>query len=326
MPVAATDLIFYGSADMPESDAGAAGGAIDTSKKVTFIDMSPQGNVQVVSSDAGDTTQTVTVTGRDAAGVLISEGKQLNGRTAVAMTVQTTWERLLKAVKSATCAGDVAVEAATAERSNTAQAGAAGTITLDASASGSDDAYNRMVIRITAGTGIGQIREIVDYTGSSKVAVVSRAWGTPPDATSQFRISRGMVFDKAPTEIMQVRRIHYGAAADAAGGSARDYYEKIFAKNCHATLALTSAQIAEQADPSGKFTFGLEGSLNGSGSATDRRTAPGGITFDNAAKNVANSGNLTAGAAQGIWIKLSLAAGDAGQNTAWTARISGNTV
>lgn len=74
------------------------------------------------------------------------------------------------------------------ERQNTAQAGAATTITLDTGASALDDNYNGMAVEILSGTGAGQIRYISDYVGSTKVATVSAAWGTNPDATSVFSI------------------------------------------------------------------------------------------------------------------------------------------
>jgi len=73
-------------------------------------------------------------------------------------------------------------------RSNTAQAGAAGTITLDASASATDDFYNNTVVYITGGTGVGQARHISDYVGSSKVATIKPNWVTTPDNTSTFAI------------------------------------------------------------------------------------------------------------------------------------------
>ena len=73
-------------------------------------------------------------------------------------------------------------------RANTAQAGAAGTITLDASASAVDDFYLSAIVYITGGTGIGQARFITDYVGSSKVASISPNWATNPDNTSTFAI------------------------------------------------------------------------------------------------------------------------------------------
>ena len=73
-------------------------------------------------------------------------------------------------------------------RSNTAQAGAAQTITLDASASAVDNVYNFNRIVLTGGTGSGQTRRIVSYVGSTKIATVDRPWTTTPDNTSTFAI------------------------------------------------------------------------------------------------------------------------------------------
>jgi hypothetical protein len=73
-------------------------------------------------------------------------------------------------------------------RTGTAQAGASATITLDSGADANDDIYNGSTIRITGGTGSGQTRIISDYVGSSKVATVSVAWTTQPDATSTFAV------------------------------------------------------------------------------------------------------------------------------------------
>lgn len=71
-------------------------------------------------------------------------------------------------------------------RRATAQGGAAQAITLDASASATDDAYNGALLEVRSGTGAGQVRLVADYTGSSKVAVVDRPWITQPDNTSVF--------------------------------------------------------------------------------------------------------------------------------------------
>ena len=73
-------------------------------------------------------------------------------------------------------------------RSNTAQAGAATTITLDAGASAVNDFYNGASILTTGGTGVGQYRIITDYVGATKVATVNAAWATNPDATTTFAI------------------------------------------------------------------------------------------------------------------------------------------
>lgn len=90
-------------------------------------------------------------------------------------------------------AGKTAVTASVASfhngRSNTAAAGGASTITLDAGASADDDIYNGSTITITSGTGAGQSRIISDYNGTTQVATVSVAWTTPPNNTSVFSIS-----------------------------------------------------------------------------------------------------------------------------------------
>lgn len=70
----------------------------------------------------------------------------------------------------------------------TAQAGGATTITLVSTASAVDDTYNTQTIYIYSGTGAGQARTISDYVGATKVATISAAWATNPDATSKYRI------------------------------------------------------------------------------------------------------------------------------------------
>jgi len=71
---------------------------------------------------------------------------------------------------------------------NTAQAGAAGTITLAATESATNHIYNRNLVVIMGGTGIGQTRTIVDYIGATKVCHVDRPWWTNPDNTSEYTI------------------------------------------------------------------------------------------------------------------------------------------
>lgn len=71
----------------------------------------------------------------------------------------------------------------------TAQAGTSSTITLDATGSSStNDFYNYQLIRIIAGTGAGQTRQISDYNGTSKAATVGLNWVTTPSTDSQYVI------------------------------------------------------------------------------------------------------------------------------------------
>jgi len=71
----------------------------------------------------------------------------------------------------------------------TAQAGAAGSITLASGASATDDYYNGMVISITSGTGSGSKGIITDYVGSTKVATVQKSTAAfTPNGTSAYSI------------------------------------------------------------------------------------------------------------------------------------------
>lgn len=330
-PLLLTDLHLYGSQSMPDDDVPTnIGGAIDKTKKMDFADVN--GLVQGVSSAAGDTTQQVTVSYRDTTGALLTEVKTLTGLTPVAFTAN--MERLLKGIKNALTLGDVAVEGQTAERTGVALGGSTNTITLDAGASAVDGFFNGFVVRLTGSTGgAGQIREIIEYAGATKVATVSDYWATDPSPGSNFRVAKGFFFDKTPFEVITVRRPFFNASANAPGGGAVEYYDKGFWMNTSNGLALLGAQATEFADPSGKITFGLATTINdtgGNGAGNNRKVAPAGVTFDNAAKPMPAAGNpgqnLNAGSAIGTWFKLSLLDGDAAQKTSYTPALTGSSV
>lgn len=76
----------------------------------------------------------------------------------------------------------------------TAQAGSSVSITLAAGESATDDFFNGMLVRITGGTGSGQVRRITDYGGPAKFALVDPPWSTSPDNTSTYRVG---VFDSS---------------------------------------------------------------------------------------------------------------------------------
>ncbi len=327
MSVKNKNIIAHGSATMPDDDVTTnIGGAIDKAKKVTFADLVNTGTVEVVSDNAGDTTQSVTVYGRNAAGEKINETINLNGTTPVSGSL--SFERLMKVTKSATTTGNVTVMSTTNDHTGTAQAGGADEVTLASGASGTDNAYQFKVIRLTNGTGAGQIREIVEYNGTTKKAYV-RDWGTNPDATTQYEIADGVVFDKSPNEISQVRRIFYDAAANPAGGAQKKYYEKIFFYNQHATQALTNATIAEVNEGAyAKIAFDLESSLDGTdsnGAGNNRLTVGNwsGYTFDSDTKDVANSQNFTNQKGQGVILELTLDGGDSAADSFYKLQVQG---
>lgn len=111
MSVTAAELIYYGSASMPEDSSTTCGGAIDLTTYVipdsASLFNTLNDTVNYVSDAAGDTTQTVTTYGRNSAGSIVSETKSLNGTTPVAGT--TTFERILKIVISASHTGTVTI-------------------------------------------------------------------------------------------------------------------------------------------------------------------------------------------------------------------------
>lgn len=62
------------------------------------------------------------------------------------------------------------------------------TIKLGQDSSATDDAYNGMKVEITSGNGAGQTRNIMDYNGATRVAIVDADWNPVPDETSQYRV------------------------------------------------------------------------------------------------------------------------------------------
>jgi hypothetical protein len=81
-------------------------------------------------------------------------------------------------------------------RGGTAQAGSSSSITLDASAPSTNDIFAGDFVYIASGTGAGQIRQVISYNGTSKVAttyvagppVQGAQWVVTPDATSVFQM------------------------------------------------------------------------------------------------------------------------------------------
>jgi len=94
---------------MPDADGVTAGGAIDTLRRPDFTQIAANDDIEAVSSAAGDTTQTVTIEGRDIAGNVVSETKMLTGTTPIVFSVIGVIERVLKAELSATTTGSITV-------------------------------------------------------------------------------------------------------------------------------------------------------------------------------------------------------------------------
>lgn len=80
--------------------------------------------------------------------------------------------------QSAQCAGEIGASALSGNSSTT--------IRLAANASATDAAYAGMTLRITSGTGAGQVRTVASYDGTLRTATLATAWTVTPDATSVY--------------------------------------------------------------------------------------------------------------------------------------------
>ncbi len=78
------------------------------------------------------------------------------------------------------------VDAAFIVTEGTAQAGAAGSITLASGESSTDDIFRGDRVQIISGTGAGEHGLITTYNGTTKVATMSENWVVTPDNTSEY--------------------------------------------------------------------------------------------------------------------------------------------
>jgi hypothetical protein len=114
-------------------------------------------------------------------------------------------------------------------RSGTVQAGSEIEVMLDSFASGDDDFYKDTYIYITGGNGAGNVRKIIDYVGSTKIATIDRAWtgtnaGTgstyailpnPPEQEPLAPLSAPEIADAVWAEVLEPHVEIIGSAAEA---------------------------------------------------------------------------------------------------------------
>ncbi len=153
-----------------------------------------------------------------------TDGVLLAATATSAQLVDDVWDEILSGVTHniSTSAGRRVREiGAYAIQSGTAQAGNSIHITLAATASATDGIYNRNLLVIVGGTGAGQTRTIVDYVGSTKVALADREWRISPDATSEYQVvpdDTPLVADHGLTRAGTVNTIQlrtYASAVDS---------------------------------------------------------------------------------------------------------------
>jgi hypothetical protein len=333
MSVLPSDIVVYGSAHTPETDGATVGGAVDFTRRIAFYDVSPAGNVDVISSSSSDTATKIAYYGRDANGAMQNEILTLNGRNWV--TGSQSLERLLYAALSgASSNGPVASPGGTPAIGDMALAAhrcvlPSGAVTTDATVrtaqvgsanhSGTTPALFKLqsgdgatvsagqIIWTTSGTGANQLRQIIATAGyGADLVAVSRDWSTVPDNATTYKILQGMLFEISPNPVTAVVRMFSTTAADIPAGAQRTYYEKVFIVNNNTATALTGAQIEVASEtpalPSGALLdLALTTALNDTGSVANRQTAPstgvGSFTAQPAFVSVPGPGSLPPGAA-----------------------------
>lgn len=104
-----SDMIAVSAQFHPLTDAGVAGGGPDATMEVVFVDLASADDIEILSSHALDSYQTVTVVGRQADGTQVIETKQLNGTTPVIFSSAGIMTSLLRVQLSAFARGDITV-------------------------------------------------------------------------------------------------------------------------------------------------------------------------------------------------------------------------
>lgn len=333
MSVLPSDIVAYGSANMPEADSVTVGGGPDLTRRIAFYDITPAGTCDIISSSNSDTATKITVYGRDSTGAIQNYTQTFNGQTWV--TGSQSFERLLYAATSGatasgpvtnpggtTAVGDLALAAhsavipsgavATDTSIHTMQTGSAnhsGVTPAIAQLQSGDGASVSVgqILWTKGGTGPNQIRQIIAITGyGTDVVAVSRDWGTVPDNTTTYKILQGMIFEASPNQVTAVIRCFSTAAADVPSGAQRIFYEKVFVVNNNTATALTGAQIEIASNtpslPTGAaLDIALCTALDDTNTTTNRRTAPasgaGSFVTQPALVTVPGAGNLPPGAA-----------------------------
>lgn len=158
-------------------------------------DSSPAGTDAILVKELEITPIEADVVSRDLIRPYLGNSDQLLANTRVSITFQVelagsgtaaTAPRFSSLLKACGMAETTTAAAIT----GTAQAGSAGSITLAAASSATDDIYNGMIITITGGTGSGGVGVITDYVGSTKVATVQKSTATfTPGASSTYSIA-----------------------------------------------------------------------------------------------------------------------------------------
>src|ERR1051326_2547962 len=114
MSVSSSDLVCYAALNRPQDDVSTAGGGIDADHRVAFTQLAAPHTLEALSSAGGDTTQVLTVVGRDSTKSRVTATVTLTGTSAAALSPLTTFERILTVSLSADTTGTVTLRVSSA--------------------------------------------------------------------------------------------------------------------------------------------------------------------------------------------------------------------
>jgi hypothetical protein len=136
--------------------------------------------------------------------------------------------------------------------SGTAQAGAAGTITLASGASALDDCYNGCIVKTTGGTGgaagARQARVVMDYNGTTKVATIGpNNWETNPANDTTYEVYLTELRPNPSIDDAVKAKTDNLPASPAAVGSAMTLSDAAITSAKFASGAITAEAVATDA-------------------------------------------------------------------------------
>lgn len=122
------------------------------------------------------------------------------------------------------------------------------TLSSGGGVSSTDNIYNGSSLYISSGLGSGQIRTIVDYTGSTRTVKVSPAWSITPNTASRFHIGPTLTFRGDGTGAKAYANVASGSVAKINMISVGSQFSKanvtITANSSHGTGAAARPVLA----------------------------------------------------------------------------------
>ena len=175
MPIVASDLLRFSSANEPTDDTSTTGGARSTTSRPELTQLSANAVIAAVSDGAD--TRNLTIVARKADGSVVQETKALTGATEILFNTISTVERIESATLSATDAA----------RTVTIKQGSGGatlaTITPN-------ETTRHIRFRLSASAGTQQIRYEKDFwrNNHATLALLSAQLKLTADPASKIRI------------------------------------------------------------------------------------------------------------------------------------------